>query len=132
MVDYSQVYANTQVIAKPPIKSHKETLGSAIDSFYNDIASIEKIRNDHETEQVLPVETVPVTVLQGQPAEVEQPQILTDSVLKERKKKKVLKYRANAILFPLWECEFSVYSSITVSDKTRHQQETEGSLQHGC
>ena len=86
MVDYGQVYANTQVIAKPPVKTHKESLGSVLDSFYNDIATMEKI--EQEPEQVSPVESAPLA-LQQIAQEVEQPPILTDSVLKERKKKKV-------------------------------------------
>lgn len=50
ITDYAQVYANTQVIAKPPVKSQTDkSLGSALDSFYNDIASIEKTNAEQET-----------------------------------------------------------------------------------
>ncbi|OXU22635.1 hypothetical protein TSAR_013641 [Trichomalopsis sarcophagae] len=52
MVEYARVYENNQVIAKPPMKMpHETSLGSAINSFYSDIASIEKSAADIEKEK---------------------------------------------------------------------------------
>lgn len=89
MTDYSQIYGTNQVIAKPPVKAHRESLGSAIDSFYNDIASIEN--SNLETEQPESQEcnypenaSSPVTQLQ-----TEDSQSTSDAITKDKKKKKV-------------------------------------------
>lgn len=88
MTDYSQIYGTNQVIAKPPVKAHRESLGSAIDSFYNDIASIEN--SNLETEQPESQEcnypenaSSPVTQLQ-----TEDSQSTSDAITKDKKKKK--------------------------------------------
>ncbi|XP_057324069.1 formin-binding protein 4-like isoform X2 [Microplitis mediator] len=55
MLHHTGIYANTQVITKPPINMKKESLGSIVDSFYNDIASLESrnnIINDKQIKQV--------------------------------------------------------------------------------
>ncbi|XP_074106641.1 uncharacterized protein LOC141532264 isoform X2 [Cotesia typhae] len=55
MLHHTGIYANTQVITKPPINMKKESLGSIVDSFYNDIASLEchnNIINDKQIKQV--------------------------------------------------------------------------------
>nr|XP_046481673.1 formin-binding protein 4-like isoform X1 [Neodiprion pinetum] len=101
ITDYAQVYANTQVIAKPPVKSQTESLGSALDSFYSDIASIEKtnseqecmIQQDIETRRkeaaTPPLATLPNTVITSSShAEIEQPNASIDLAGKEKKKKK--------------------------------------------
>ncbi|XP_015609403.1 formin-binding protein 4 isoform X2 [Cephus cinctus] len=91
VADYTQVYTNSQIIAKPPIKTQRESLGSALDSFYSDIASIEKTNIEQEQEipeVVAPVESVPSP---SQPqVSIETPQIVipVDSIIREKKKKK--------------------------------------------
>ncbi|XP_046746621.1 RNA-binding protein 42-like [Diprion similis] len=101
LTDYAQVYANTQVIAKPPVKSQTESLGSALDSFYSDIASIEKTNSGQESmiQQEIeiprreaatpPPATLPNTVItSASHTEIEQPNASIDVTGKEKKKKK--------------------------------------------
>lgn len=90
VADYTHVYTNSQIIAKPPIKTQRESLGSALNSFYNDIASIEKINAEQELEQqeIPSMESVPSPVQQVQ---LETEQIVTppaDSTIKEKRRKK--------------------------------------------
>ena len=89
MADYSHIYGTSQVIAKPPVKAQKESLGSAIDSFYNDIASIESSKAEIETEKQeshLP-ESISSPIPPPQP-EVDQSSS-SEVATKEKKKKKV-------------------------------------------
>lgn len=77
------------MIEKPPIKTAKESLVSALDSFYNDIARIESSRTEKvpqrqdivTTESSLPVEEAKVDM------ELETSHV--DAAMKEKKKKKV-------------------------------------------
>ncbi|XP_011347934.1 formin-binding protein 4 isoform X2 [Ooceraea biroi] len=46
MMGYAPIYTNNKIIAKPPVKASKESLGSAINSFYNDIARIERTETE--------------------------------------------------------------------------------------
>lgn len=96
MLDYTRLYANTQVIAKPPVKMHNESLGTAIDSFYNDIASMESqlvIEDQHQANHsqatVLPVVQPHQSSASAQP---EPQQLNNDSTSKDKKKKKVIVY----------------------------------------
>lgn len=88
VAEYARMYEGSQVIAKPPMKmAHESTLGSAINSFYSDIASIEKSSTtaaDLEKERLeqRPGELAPSPVPQP-PAQD------NDEAVKERKKKKV-------------------------------------------
>lgn len=92
VLDFPRIYTNTQVIAKPPIKTSNETIGSALDSFYNDIASLER-----PPIEAKPVEaTVFNTNLTDHPQPVSTPSSLTsdndkinnDVSLKDKEKKK--------------------------------------------
>lgn len=98
MTDYSQIYGTNQVIAKPPVKAHRESLGSAIDSFYSDIASIES--SNLETEQPERQEiNYPEAVSSPVPQiQLEDNQSSTsDAIAKDRKKKKVKKIKYSNI-----------------------------------
>lgn len=87
--DYTPIYANSQVIAKPPVKTSRESLGSALDSFYSDIASLEKGATEQDIEQkdAVQTESVPSPLPQVQ-AEIEQNSTIPDGS-KDKKKKKV-------------------------------------------
>ncbi|KAK0168616.1 hypothetical protein PV327_002394 [Microctonus hyperodae] len=98
MLDYSRIYANTQVIAKPPVKTNKEPLGTALDSFYNDIASLESHPVIDESQHIKHGEAATSLPLKSQETPVpvilppDPPQIsntMADSTLKDKKKKKV-------------------------------------------
>ncbi|XP_031830345.1 uncharacterized protein LOC116426036 isoform X2 [Nomia melanderi] len=86
--DYTPIYTNHKVIEKPPIKTAKESLVSALDSFYNDIARIENSRTEKvpqrqdivTTESSLPVEEAKV--------DMELETLHVDAAMKEKKKKK--------------------------------------------
>ncbi|XP_029160362.1 formin-binding protein 4-like isoform X2 [Nylanderia fulva] len=91
MVGYTPIYTNNKIIAKPPVKASKESLGSALDSFYNDIARIEKTETERTAQQqdsvVAVTEQVPVSIEESKP-ETELETIPNDTTMKERKKKK--------------------------------------------
>ncbi|XP_044009823.1 uncharacterized protein LOC122853418 isoform X2 [Aphidius gifuensis] len=93
VLDFPRIYTNTQVIAKPPMKTSNETMGSALDSFYSDIASLERP----------PIEAKPVeaiiynTNLPDRPQPVSTPtsltsdnndKIINDALTKDKEKKK--------------------------------------------
>lgn len=94
MVGYAPIYTNNKIIAKPPVKASKESLGSALDSFYSDIARIEKT----ETERIGQQQDVTATVTNEQIStaieemkqETEPETASSDTTMKERKKKKVI------------------------------------------
>ena len=86
--EYARMYENNQVIAKPPMKMpHESSLGTALNSFYNDIAFIEKSTADIEKEKA------EARLLESAPSPVSQvPSSEADSIAaeaKEKKKKKV-------------------------------------------
>lgn len=98
MLDYTRIYGNTQVIAKPPIKTNKEPLGTALDSFYSDIASLENHSVIDDVQQVKHGEAATSVPIKSQeppavvPVPPDPPQIsnaTTDSTPKDKKKKKV-------------------------------------------
>lgn len=93
MVGYTPIYTNNKIIAKPPVKASKESLGSALDSFYNDIARIEKTETERTVQQQDPVaavtEQAPASIDEIKP-ETEPETVSNDTTMKERKKKKVL------------------------------------------
>ncbi|KAJ8667431.1 hypothetical protein QAD02_009094 [Eretmocerus hayati] len=87
--EYARVYENNQVIAKPPMKMpHESSLGSALNSFYSDIASMEKTTPDFERkEEFRPAEVVAAPVAPVLPQD-------SDAIhdpMKEKKKNKKLK-----------------------------------------
>ena len=103
--EYARVYENNQVIAKPPMKvphqqqhHHDASLGSVINSFYSDIASIEKSA-DVEKEKIA-VAAATATAVELRPAAESaavpspSPQVPPAEAdlageMKEKKKKKV-------------------------------------------
>lgn len=94
VAEYARVYdQNNQVIAKPPMKMpHEASLGSAINSFYSDIASIEKSsvaaeveKERLQAEQMRLAVEVPQQPVMMQTAAIEGEAAET----KEKKKKKV-------------------------------------------
>lgn len=95
MVGYTPIYTNNKIIAKPPVKASKESLGSALDSFYNDIARIEKTETERTAQQqdsvVAVTEQAPVPIEDTKP-ETEPETVPSDTTMKERKKKKVSIY----------------------------------------
>ncbi|XP_039305043.1 formin-binding protein 4 isoform X2 [Solenopsis invicta] len=90
MVGYAPIYTNNKIIAKPPVKASKESLGSALDSFYNDIARIEKTETErsgqHQDVAATVTEQVSTPTEEAKP-EIE-PEIAPNDASKERKKKK--------------------------------------------
>lgn len=92
MVGYAPIYTNNKIIAKPPVKASKESLGSALDSFYNDIARIEKTETErtgqHQDVAVTITEQVSIPTEEAKP-EMEPETMFNDTTTKERKKKKV-------------------------------------------
>ncbi|XP_071641339.1 uncharacterized protein [Temnothorax longispinosus] len=92
MVGYAPIYTNNKIIAKPPVKSSKESLGSALDSFYNDIARIEKTETErtgqHQDVAATVMEQVSIPTEETKP-EIELETVSSDTTTKERKKKKV-------------------------------------------
>ncbi|KAL6438012.1 hypothetical protein ACFW04_004351 [Cataglyphis niger] len=90
MVGYTPIYTNNKIIAKPPVKASKESLGSALDSFYNDIARIEKTETERTVQQdsvAVVTEQAPVSIEETK-LETESEIVSNDTTMKERKKKK--------------------------------------------
>lgn len=92
MVGYAPIYTNNKIIAKPPVKASKESLGSALDSFYSDIARIEKTETERIGQQqditATVTEQISVPTEEAKP-EIEPETVSSDTTTKERKKKKV-------------------------------------------
>ncbi|XP_011312496.1 formin-binding protein 4 isoform X2 [Fopius arisanus] len=89
LLDFPRIYTNTQVIAKPPITTNKESLGSALNSFYSDIASLERPVEEHQaipSPQLIAVESQPIATTI--PETTEKLSAASD-VYKEKRKKKV-------------------------------------------
>ncbi|XP_036139875.1 uncharacterized protein LOC118644729 [Monomorium pharaonis] len=86
---YTPIYTNNKIIAKPPVKALKESLGSALDSFYNDIACIEKTETERIAQQDVATVTEQVsTPMEKAKSEMESETAPNDTAMKERKKKK--------------------------------------------
>lgn len=101
MVGYTPIYTNNKIIAKPPVKASKESLGSALDSFYNDIARIEKTETERTVQQdpvAVVTEQAPVSIEETK-LETESEIVSSDTTMKERKKKKVSIYLSQNLLF---------------------------------
>ncbi len=91
VVEYARMYENNQVIAKPPVKVAHDpsTLGTALNSFYSDIASIEKTAADIEKEKMTEIR-MPEMMAIASPV-LPQVQLMDTDVpdgTKERKKKR--------------------------------------------
>lgn len=88
-----QIYDNSQVITKPPVKAvvPESTLGSALNSFYSDIASIEN--NQFEQEQREKTETEPGLSVISAPPQIQQSEaeVPMPDQTKEKKKKKLVR-----------------------------------------
>ncbi|XP_076180129.1 uncharacterized protein LOC143153138 isoform X2 [Ptiloglossa arizonensis] len=87
--DYTPIYTNHKVIEKPPVKTAKESLVSALDSFYSDIARIE----NSGTEKAAQRQDTLATELSSLPTEetnvdVEQELPPIETTTKEKKRKK--------------------------------------------
>lgn len=97
MLGYTPIYTNNKIIAKPPVKASKESLGSALDSFYNDIARIERTETERVAQHQDPVvtEQVPASVEDTKPPETEPDPVSSDTTTKEKKKKKVFHLSRN-------------------------------------
>lgn len=98
MVGYAPVYTNNKIIAKPPIKASKESLGSALDSFYNDIARIEKTETERTAQNqdttTAVVVTEPVSVSTEEAKSETELETMSNDTMKDRKKKKVTSYNS--------------------------------------
>lgn len=88
--DYTPIYTNHKVIEKPPVKTAKESLVSALDSFYNDIARIENIGIE-KVPQRQDTTTVEPSSLPTEEAKLETDQEPTpvETTVKEKKRKRV-------------------------------------------
>lgn len=88
--DYTPIYTNHKVIEKPPVKTAKESLVSALDSFYNDIARIENIGME-KVPQRQDTTTIEPSSLPTEEAklETEQEPIPVETTVKEKKRKRV-------------------------------------------
>lgn len=93
MVGYTPIYTNNKIIAKPPVKASKESLGSALDSFYNDIARIERTETERTGQQqdTTLIEPIPLAIEEAK-TETEPEIMPNDTMIKEKKKKKVIFY----------------------------------------
>ncbi|XP_043506995.1 formin-binding protein 4-like isoform X1 [Frieseomelitta varia] len=87
--DYTPIYTNHKVIEKPPVKTAKESLVSALDSFYSDIARIENVGMEKAPQRQdtaivepssLPTEEVKI--------EIEQEPVPVEAAVKEKKRKR--------------------------------------------
>lgn len=117
MMGYAPIYTNNKIIAKPPMKASKESLGSALNSFYNDIARIERTETEQRTGQhqdsIAAVAATTSATATATPAVVEQSSIPTEETkpeaegetasstetIKEKKKKKVVRYLLSFLFF---------------------------------
>lgn len=89
--DYTPIYTNHKVIEKPPVKTRKESLVSALDSFYSDIAQIEKTRSDanNQKQETTQAEVTTSTVATEETkVEGEHMQPVPEAVAKDKKRKK--------------------------------------------
>ncbi|XP_048514272.1 formin-binding protein 4-like isoform X2 [Athalia rosae] len=133
ITDYAQIYANTQVIAKPPIKSQNESLGSALDSFYNDIASIEKTNAEQdsngfetpgETTPPPPIPTIPNTATSH--TEVDQVNVSSDPAVKEKDKEKEKEKEKERD-----KKKRKFYFSLLYADENRNWKKAKGDVDNG-
>ncbi|XP_019699913.1 formin-binding protein 4 isoform X2 [Harpegnathos saltator] len=93
MLGYTPMYSNNKIIAKPPVKAAKESLGSALDSFYNDIARIEKTETERAAAQhqdVVVMEQISAPSMEEAKLPETEPESVPccDTTTKEKKRKK--------------------------------------------
>ncbi|XP_076684623.1 uncharacterized protein LOC143377340 isoform X2 [Andrena cerasifolii] len=87
--DYTPIYTNHKVIEKPPVKTAKESLVSALDSFYSDIARIENSGPEKVPQRPDPAIIEPPSLPPEEPkVEVEQEPPPVDMTVKEKKRRK--------------------------------------------
>ncbi|XP_076624014.1 uncharacterized protein LOC143343227 isoform X1 [Colletes latitarsis] len=87
--DYTPIYTNHKVIEKPPVKTAKESLVSALDSFYNDIARIENSGNEKVTQRQDTLVTEPSSLpMEETSVDAEQELPSVEVTVKEKKRKK--------------------------------------------
>ncbi|CAK9818615.1 Formin-binding protein 4 [Anthophora quadrimaculata] len=88
--DYTPIYTNHKVIEKPPVKTAKESLVSALDSFYNDIARIENVGTEKVPQrQQETVTTEPSTLMTEEiKVETEQEPLPVEATMREKKRKR--------------------------------------------
>ncbi|KOC64365.1 Formin-binding protein 4 [Habropoda laboriosa] len=88
--DYTPIYTNHKVIEKPPVKTAKESLVSALDSFYNDIARIENVRTEKVPQRQQEIATTESSFLVPEETkmETEQEPLPVEATMKEKKKKR--------------------------------------------
>ncbi|XP_058796412.1 formin-binding protein 4-like [Phymastichus coffea] len=96
VAEYARVYdQNNQVIAKPPVKMpHEASLGSALNSFYSDIASMEKsnaVAEAAEKERLQAEHMRLTTDIQQQPVMMQAVSMEGEVTETKEKKKKKLK-----------------------------------------
>lgn len=95
--DYTPLYANHhKVIEKPPVKTAKESLVSALDSFYSDIARIENVGTEKvpQREDVVTAEPPPVPMeeakIETEPEQQQLQPVPVEATMKEKKRKRVM------------------------------------------
>ncbi|XP_029050844.2 formin-binding protein 4-like isoform X1 [Osmia bicornis bicornis] len=87
--DYTPIYTNHKIIEKPPVKTAKESLVSALDSFYNDIARIENTGPEKTPQRPDTTIAEPSSVpAEETKLETEQEPLPAEIAVKERKRKK--------------------------------------------
>ncbi|CAL7942168.1 unnamed protein product [Xylocopa violacea] len=88
--DYTPIYTtNHKVIEKPPVKTAKESLVSALDSFYNDIARIENIGTENVPQRQDIATTEPSSLsVEEVKIETEQEPLPVEITVKEKKRKR--------------------------------------------
>lgn len=132
VLDFPRIYTNTQVIAKPPVKTSNETMGSALDSFYSDIASLE--RQPVEAKPIIEASPLnvsstnedqqqPVLLAPSLPTETEK--INNDAALKDKDNKKKKKVSTLLLYLLLFNCNkiYLIYrlKLESVKNKNRYQ-----------
>lgn len=112
--DYAPIYTNHKVIEKPPVKTAKESLVSALDSFYSDIARIENTGTEKPPQrQSISINEPPSLPIEEVKAEVEQELLPIETTAKEKKRRKVK-------LFDKEEKKLGLSYNV-ISDKDRYQ-----------
>lgn len=89
IADYTPIYTNHKVIEKPPVKTAKESLVSALDSFYNDIARIENVGTEVVPQRQDAASSEPATLPQVEAKpEMEPEPVPIETPGKEKKRKR--------------------------------------------
>ncbi|XP_017893051.1 formin-binding protein 4-like [Ceratina calcarata] len=89
IADYTPIYTNHKVIEKPPVKTAKESLVSALDSFYNDIARIENVGTEVVPQRQDSVTSEPASLPQVElKPEMEPEPVPVETPGKEKRRKR--------------------------------------------